>query len=256
MEREMRFALFVFAAGLALGQPKSISNTSVGANESVDYGAAAATRPVKVGTSTPGTCSVGYLFFKSDATAGQNVYGCTSTNTWTAQAGGGGASTKQVVFQGGGFNLGNAYSGGIAGTNTAGTVTDSYTSRYIGVSTFPDAGATGSITWAYPTTWDGNAVTLKLILAPLDAVGGDITFTPYATCLVDGVDIRNGTYTAGTPGTVAAGSVQFGRINLTLTVPVGSCVAGSPVIISIDRSASDTYANTVDLVLAVVTGTW
>lgn len=40
------------------------------------------------GTSLPGTCSTGEVFFKSNEAAGQNVYGCIS-GTWTLQAGGG-----------------------------------------------------------------------------------------------------------------------------------------------------------------------
>lgn len=47
---------------------------------------------VGVGTSPPGTCSVGQLFFDSNATAGENLYGCTATNTWT-QLGGSGTYT-------------------------------------------------------------------------------------------------------------------------------------------------------------------
>lgn len=42
------------------------------------------------GTSTPATCQVGQLFFDTNAAAGSNVFGCTSTNTWTLMGGGGG----------------------------------------------------------------------------------------------------------------------------------------------------------------------
>jgi len=38
-------------------------------------------------TTLPATCTVGETAFKSDATAGQNLYGCTASNTWTQQAG-------------------------------------------------------------------------------------------------------------------------------------------------------------------------
>ena len=44
------------------------------------------------GTTLPATCAVGEVFFKTNASAGANMYGCTSLNTWTAQAGGGGGS--------------------------------------------------------------------------------------------------------------------------------------------------------------------
>lgn len=45
--------------------------------------------------SKPGTCNIGDVYFASDATAGQNLYFCTASNTWTQQlnsGGGGGGS--------------------------------------------------------------------------------------------------------------------------------------------------------------------
>lgn len=36
-------------------------------------------------TTAPATCKVGQLGFKSNATAGANIYGCTAANTWTVQ---------------------------------------------------------------------------------------------------------------------------------------------------------------------------
>lgn len=53
------------------------------------------------GTSTPGTCSVGMLYFDNDATAGVNLYGCTATNTWTLLGdggGGGGAVATDAIW--------------------------------------------------------------------------------------------------------------------------------------------------------------
>lgn len=40
----------------------------------------------------PATCTVGQIAFITDATAGQNIYECASTNVWTQQTGGGGGS--------------------------------------------------------------------------------------------------------------------------------------------------------------------
>ena len=48
---------------------------------------------VPSGASLPATCAVGQTFFLTTASAGSNLYGCTATNTWTAQAGGGGGGT-------------------------------------------------------------------------------------------------------------------------------------------------------------------
>lgn len=51
-------------------------------------------RVVKLkGTSLPGTCTIGEQFHKTDATAGQNLYLCTSTDTWTQVSSGSGTTT-------------------------------------------------------------------------------------------------------------------------------------------------------------------
>jgi hypothetical protein len=70
-------------------------------SKSVDFSALPATRPVQVGTSLPSTCQVGQLFFKSDAVAGANLYGCGSANAWTVQSSGssGGGSGAAMASQ-------------------------------------------------------------------------------------------------------------------------------------------------------------
>jgi len=49
----------------------------------VDFSNAPSTRPAKTGTALPATCLTGYLFFKTNAPEGQNLYGCSAVNTWT-----------------------------------------------------------------------------------------------------------------------------------------------------------------------------
>ena len=53
----------------------------------VDFTAAASTKPVKTGTALPATCVVGDMFFKTDAPAGANLYGCTGANSWAIESG-------------------------------------------------------------------------------------------------------------------------------------------------------------------------
>lgn len=60
--------------------------------DNLNAGTADSTIPNKVGVTAPATCNVGMTFFDSDATAGQNIYGCTATNTWTLEGDGGGGS--------------------------------------------------------------------------------------------------------------------------------------------------------------------
>src|SRR6185295_498785 len=84
-------ALSAALAGLGQGQTQLDLRTQ---SKNVDFSAAASTRPLKTGVVLPAACAVGELFFKSDARAGQNIYQCQSTNTWTQQlnSGGGGGS--------------------------------------------------------------------------------------------------------------------------------------------------------------------
>jgi hypothetical protein len=54
-----------------------------------DFSQSAHTLPMKSGSSAamPSTCSVGETYFATDATAGNNLYGCTASNVWSQQAG-------------------------------------------------------------------------------------------------------------------------------------------------------------------------
>ncbi len=62
--------------------------------KSVDFSSANSTRPLKSGTSLPGACNPGDMYFKTDAPAGSNIYGCVGLNTWSMQGGSGGGTTS------------------------------------------------------------------------------------------------------------------------------------------------------------------
>src|SRR3990172_4515366 len=55
------------------------------------------TRRVVRGTTLPAVCGIGQVFFKTNAEAGANLYGCTSANTWTML---GGVGTGLAVLSG------------------------------------------------------------------------------------------------------------------------------------------------------------
>jgi hypothetical protein len=74
--------LLLLTAGCAGGQTLVSLRTQ---SKDVDFSWAASTKPFQIGTVLPGTCSLGQMFFKSDATAGQNIYGCVAANMWTHQ---------------------------------------------------------------------------------------------------------------------------------------------------------------------------
>lgn len=85
-----------------LGGSVSLPGTVMQTNQSntisagtQDASGAAHTLPAKRGliSALPATCTVGEEYFATDATAGQNKYFCTATNTWTQQLNGGGGAT-------------------------------------------------------------------------------------------------------------------------------------------------------------------
>lgn len=94
----------------------------------------AASTSIKTGTSLPGSCTTGDLFFKSNATAGQNIYECIS-NVWTQQSGGGG--------------LGSAACSSISVVSTTYTLAYSSTVNCNRISI--TGGSSGSWTVALPT---------------------------------------------------------------------------------------------------------
>jgi hypothetical protein len=78
MNRTNRF--FSFATGCALAIAIAAPPLR-GATPTVDQ------RAVKFGTTIPATCFAGDIFFKTDATAGSNLYACVALNTWVVQGG-------------------------------------------------------------------------------------------------------------------------------------------------------------------------
>lgn len=71
------------------------------------------------GTTLPAKCGIGQVFFKTNATAGSNIFGCTSANTWTLEGGGGGGgatipATTHIIN---GDGAGNGADSGIVVAN-------------------------------------------------------------------------------------------------------------------------------------------
>jgi len=56
-------------------------------SKDIDFSAASSTKPFRMGTAVPATCTTGETFLKTNAAPGANVYACTTANTWVAQTG-------------------------------------------------------------------------------------------------------------------------------------------------------------------------
>jgi hypothetical protein len=66
-------------AGGAMAQTQVDLRTQ---SKSVDFSAASLTRPARTGTSLPGTCLAGEMFYLSNAVPNPSVYYCAATNSW------------------------------------------------------------------------------------------------------------------------------------------------------------------------------
>lgn len=115
----------------ATGNLVSLSTGGIaGVTGTVDFSGGAHTLPAKagIGPSKPSSCTVGEQYFATDATPGQNLFGCTATNTWTLQGGGGGGGAVSSIFgrtgpvtaQSGDYNLSQIASGTLS--TTGGTI--------------------------------------------------------------------------------------------------------------------------------------
>jgi len=113
----------LFASGIVYCQTMVDLRTQ---SKSVDFSSANATKPFKSGTVFPSICSVGEIFYKSDAPAGANVYGCTATNAWTLEGQGlpalSGNAGKSLSTDGVNVTW-NALGGDVAGPIASATVT-------------------------------------------------------------------------------------------------------------------------------------
>src|ERR1700744_5256701 len=69
------------AALAALGQTTVTGSKTM--QGTWDASGASATKPAKSGATLPSTCNIGEFFFNTAAAAGQNLYLCASSNTWT-----------------------------------------------------------------------------------------------------------------------------------------------------------------------------
>jgi hypothetical protein len=54
-------------------------------SKNIDFSQAQSVRPFRTGTSLPPVCTPGEMFFKTDAAAGSNLFGCVATDTWSRQ---------------------------------------------------------------------------------------------------------------------------------------------------------------------------
>jgi hypothetical protein len=228
-----------------------------------DFGSFTMTRPFQTGTSLPSTCVGGDMFFKTDATAGSNLYGCTSTNTWKAQGSTSqGSSAPQATT---GFSASRT-------SNTVLTIGDDCTSlspckarfgsavfSYTGLVTVTVTSGTGTIL-VYVNNNGSLAVGRATNNTPAVSCSGCQLETPMSQFPIGAIPLFSWTATLGTwdatgvdqRATLSAGQRLTAGSNITLTetgsmvsisangLPQGSIVNGAALRLGGSVSAGAT----------------
>lgn len=101
----------------------------------LDMHAGLHTTPSLVGTTAakPATCTVGEEYFANDATAGQNIFECGTTNTWTQQLNSGAAGMSTSGSNAAATAVGASWIPGAANTDALGSAPLPWTQLFLGV---------------------------------------------------------------------------------------------------------------------------
>jgi hypothetical protein len=159
----------------------------------------AVTAPVKTGTSLPATCTTGDLFFKSDATAGSNFYGCTGTNTWTLE-GGTTAAASSVTFTPNGTISSVNVQSAVQEVRDEAQPLDADLTAIAALATTGCTARTAANTWANRTL---TGTTGNITVTNGDCVAGNPTFDLGATAVQTD---QSNTWTTGDQSMAAAAS--------------------------------------------------
>ena len=161
--------------------------------------------PGKTGTVIPATCTVGEVFFKSNAPAGSNLYGCTATNIWTQE--------------GGSVSTGGTLGGDLSGSSSAATVI-AIRNRTISTSTPSNGQVLG---WNSSTSvWEPQTPATSG-----GGSGGSGVQLPFQTTFITGADLSIGTgCNAGNLCTARFGNTSYQFASAaTATISAGSGTA-------------------------------
>lgn len=183
-----------------LGATLSSGTTTLGTVLGTINATSATAFRVPNSVTTPATCTVGDVYFDTDATSGKRIYGCESTNTWVSQSGTAGATNFNDI----GAPTGN---GSIALAGYTSTFTSTLDSAGASVMTISDtdtslAASTSLMTLKFADVASANG----LFITAIDTSTG----TPRTVMTVG----ASGKITTGVTGT---GSIDLGSTGVRFT---------------------------------------
>lgn len=85
--RFLRYLLVVLFGGISALRGQLTQLDLRLQSRDVDFSSATATKPFKSGAGLPSSCAQGEMYYRVDAAAGMNIYGCTAPNSWTLEQG-------------------------------------------------------------------------------------------------------------------------------------------------------------------------
>jgi hypothetical protein len=190
----------------------------------------------------PATCTVGQIAFITDATAGQNQYNCTATNTWTQNTGGSGsyaATWHPMPPTLPGSGGARQASWGVETTNTAAQYCSQNSSSGPPCSDyFASSGSPAMDTWiVLPTGWT-TGIGISLWIDYSINAAGNIEYTVGLICPTTDV-LTAISYVTTSSGSIAvAGDGNRHHNTLALTLTSTGCAAGDTAYLQFSRNNS------------------
>ena len=186
----------------------------------VNFTASVHTLPAQagLGASKPATCTVGEQYFATDATAGQNLFGCTAANTWTAESAGGSGAVSSVFGRTGAVT---AQTGDYSFSQISGTASTLQIPLLNQNTTGTAAGLNGVLmSWLTTGLLKNTTGTGALSIAASSDVTSALGFTP---ATYPGAGVPNSTGSAwGTSYTVGTAANNLVQLNSSSQLPAVS----------------------------------
>ena len=219
-----KIAVAALAAGALWGQTRIHLQTQ---GKAVDFSSATSTRPAKTGTSLPATCVTGEVYFKTDAAAGANWYGCTATNTWTLLGGGAVASvhgrTGAVVAQEGDYSLADLAD--VSAKQGNASTVQMFGGGAVAANDCARFDANGNVVSAGAPCGSGSGATIAAGLGITATTSGSVTTVAVDAAVVPTMLTATATLT---PGSVGAGACVENDLALNGAATGDAVAAGWP----------------------------
>jgi len=216
-----------------------------------DFGGASVEVPNS--TSLPATCTVGQIYMDTDATSGQRIYACESTDTWALQGDGGGGGTSRTNLT---LPVQSAkLTGSFVTMTPAGCSTTASTSAAI------DAGdgnwrllleadsavADEAAVWQFvmPDNYSSTPV-LKVHYSMASATSGTVEYEAAIMCVsdADAADVGTASFANCVAGNATVPGTAGYQDVISITLTDDSCAAGDMVWIWLSTDADDATNDT------------